>query len=188
MSIRGVHHTAIIVRDLDRSIYFYHDVLGLELSQEPSEWMHGDALARGVGVPGARLRNALLRIGSDATLELLEYANRPEDNDTPVQQNYLGAMHIAMRVDDILAKKAELEAQGVDFLSEVGGFDEGALAGWRWAYFHDPDGISLELVEVAYSNEAERRKRSREYLANRPSLETLLRNEPSTGRESVATG
>src|ERR1700712_3358132 len=111
MSIRGVHHTAIIVRDLDRSIYFYRDLLGLVLSQEPSEWMEGEALARGTGVPGARLRNALLRIGSDATLELLEYANRPADNNSPTQQNYLGAMHLAMRVDDILSKKAELEAE-----------------------------------------------------------------------------
>jgi catechol 2,3-dioxygenase-like lactoylglutathione lyase family enzyme len=173
MAIRGVHHTAIIVRDLDRSIYFYHDVLGLELSQEPSDWMEGEALAQGVGVPGARLRNALLRIGSDSNLELLEYANRPEGNDTPIQQNYLGAMHLALRVDDIVAKKAELEAKGVDFLAEIGGFDEGALAGWRWVYFHDPDGIPLELVEVAYSNEAERRRRVLAYLADRPPLETL---------------
>ncbi|WP_382307996.1 VOC family protein [Herbiconiux sp. UC225_62] len=174
MTIRGVHHTAIIVRDLDRSIYFYHDVLGLELSQEPSDWMEGEALARGTGVPGARLRNALLRIGSDATLELLEYANRPADNDRPIQQNYLGAMHIALRVDDITAKKAELERHGVEFLAEVNGFDDGALAGWRWVYFHDPDGISLELVEVAYSNEYERRLRIEEYLATRPSLEALV--------------
>lgn len=174
MTIRGVHHTAIIVRDLDRSIYFYHDVLGLDLSQEPSDWMEGDSLAQGTGVPDARLRNALLRIGSDATLELLEYANRPIENEKPIQQNYLGAMHLAMRVDDILAKKAELEAHGVEFLADIGGFDEGALAGWRWVYFHDPDGISLELVEVAYSNEHERRLRSAEYLATRPSLASLL--------------
>lgn len=174
MTIRSVHHTAIIVKNLDRSLYFYHDVLGLPMSQEPSGWMEGDALARGTGVPGARLRNALLRIGSDATLELLEYANRPDDNDTPIQQNYLGAMHIALRVDDIVAKKAELEAQGVEFMADVNAFDEGALAGWRWVYFRDPDGISLELVEVAYSNEDERRARIRDYLASRPSLESLI--------------
>jgi catechol 2,3-dioxygenase-like lactoylglutathione lyase family enzyme len=173
MTIRSVHHTAIIVKNLDRSLYFYHDVLGLPMSQEPSGWMEGETLARGTGVPGARLRNALLRIGSDATLELLEYANRPEGNDTPIQQNYLGAMHIALRVDDIVAKKAELEAQGVEFMADVNAFDEGALAGWRWVYFRDPDGISLELVEVAYSNEDERRARITEYLANRPSLQSL---------------
>jgi len=173
MTIRSVHHTAIIVENLDRSLYFYHDVLGLLMSQEPSDWMEGDALARGTGVPGARLRNALLRVGSDATLELLEYANRPADNDTPIQQNYLGAMHIAFRVDDIAAKKAELESHGVEFMADINSFDEGALAGWRWVYFRDPDGISLELVEVAYSNEDERRVRITDYLAHRPSLESL---------------
>ncbi|WP_426323230.1 VOC family protein [Microbacterium sp. E-13] len=173
MSIRGMHHTAIIVRDLDRSIYFYHDLLGLDLTQEPSDWMEGDDLARGTGVPGARLRNALLRIGSEATLELLEYANRPADNVAPPAQNRLGAMHLALRVDDIVGKKAELEEGGVEFLADISGFDEGALAGWRWVYFHDPDGIPLELVEVAYSNERERRARIAEYLAQRPALASL---------------
>lgn len=180
MQIRSVHHTAIIVKDLDRSIYFYHDVLGLPLSQEPSGWMEGESLAKGVGVPGARLRNALLRVGSDATLELLEYANRPAGNDTPIQQNYLGAMHIAFRVDDIAATKRELESHGVEFMAEVGAFDKGALAGWRWVYFRDPDGISLELVEVAYSNEDERRTRINEYLATRPSLESLAAADQSS--------
>ncbi|TFB75001.1 hypothetical protein E3O06_06600 [Cryobacterium glaciale] len=174
MTIRSVHHTAIIVKDLDRSIYFYQDLLGLTLSQEPSGWMEGESLAKGTGVPGARLRNALLRIGSDATLELLEYDNRPVDNDQPIQQNYLGAMHIALRVDDITAKKAELESKGVQFMADVNAFDEGALAGWRWVYFRDPDNISLELVEVAYSNEDERKTRIRDYLDTRPSLESLI--------------
>ncbi|MFB2599623.1 VOC family protein [Herbiconiux sp. P17] len=83
-------------------------------------------------------------------------------------------MHRALRVDDITAKKAELERHGVEFLAEVNGFDDGALAGWRWVCFHDPDGISLELVEVAYSNEYERRLRIEEYLATRTSLEALV--------------
>ena len=47
------------------------------------------------------------------------------------------------------------------------------LAGWRWVYFHDPDRIPLELVEVAYYNEDERKVGIAEYLANRPSLESL---------------
>lgn len=128
MSIRGMHHTAIIVRDLDRSIYFYHDLLGLDLTQEPSDWMEGDDLARGTGVPGARLRNALLRIGSEATLELLEYANRPADNVAPPAQNRLGAMHLALRVDDIVGKKAELE-EGASSSSPISAASTRAL--WR---------------------------------------------------------
>ncbi|NEM91829.1 VOC family protein [Galbitalea soli] len=172
MSITSVHHTGIIVTDLDRSIYFYHDVLGLRFQSEPSPWFSGDDLARGVGVPGASLRQVCLMAG-DAVVELVEYGNRPEGNDTPIQQNYLGAMHVALRVDDIVATKAELEAKGIEFLSDVNVVDDGVLAGWRWVYFHDPDGITLELVEVAYVNQDDRERGIAAYLAGRPSLESL---------------
>lgn len=173
MSFPGVHHSGIIVKDLDRSIYFYHDVLGLEFSNEPSPWFEGEELARGVGVPGARLRQVCLLAGNDI-VELLEYSNRPEGNDTPIQQNYLGAMHLALRVDDIEAKKAELEQKGVEFLSEIHTVDEGVLAGWKWVYFHDPDGITLELVQERYFNAEERSKGIADYLKTRPPLESLL--------------
>tara|TARA_B110000305_G_C19287103_1_gene562251 strand:+ start:289 stop:813 length:525 start_codon:yes stop_codon:yes gene_type:complete len=173
MTMQSVHHTGIIVKNLDRSIYFYHDLLGLDFSNEPSPWFEGEELAQGVGVPGARLRQVSLKVGPQSTLELLEYSNRPSDNDTPIQQNYLGAMHLAFLVDNLDEKVAELKAKGVEFLSESHVVDEGVLSGWRWVYLHDPDKIPLELVEVAYYDEAARKKGIAEYLANRPSLESL---------------
>jgi len=174
VAFKGLHHTGIIVKNLDRSIYFYHDILGLQFSNEPSPWFEGDELASAVGVPGARLRQVCLLASEDSILELLEYSNRPEGNDTPIQQNYLGAMHVALQVEDIYAKKAELEAKGVTFLSDVNIVDEGVLNGWRWVYFNDPDGIPLELVQIAHYREEERRTNIATYLATRPALEDLL--------------
>lgn len=172
MVIRGVHHTGIIVRDLDKSIYFYHDLLGLEFDREPSPWFAGDELAVGVGVPGASLRQVCLRAGDDI-LELIEYGNPAASNGSPPPQNHLGAMHVGLRVDNIAAVKDELEAKGVQFLSEVNIVDEGVLAGWRWVYLHDPDGITLELVEEAYAETAGRPDAIAAYLAARPSLAGL---------------
>ena len=37
--------------------------------------------------------------------------------------------------------------------------DDGPLAGWRWVYFGDPDGLALELVQVAYYPEEGARAR-----------------------------
>ena len=173
MTMQSVHHTGIIVRDLDRSIYFYHDVLGLEFANEPSPWFEGEDLAAAVGVPGAKLRQVTFWVGKDAQLELLEYANRPADNNTPIQQNYLGAMHMAFLVDDIQAKVAELEDKGVEFLSAPNAVDDGVLSGWRWVYFNDPDGIPLELVEVAYYDEEARQRGIADYLAKRAPLNSL---------------
>jgi catechol 2,3-dioxygenase-like lactoylglutathione lyase family enzyme len=91
----------------------------------------------------------------------------------PNQQNYLGAMHVALRVDDVAATRTGLASKGVEFLSDVNIVDEGVLAGWRWVYLHDPDGITVGLVEVAYFNAEERQQGITAYLASRPALESL---------------
>ena len=171
MAVIGVHHTGIIVKNLDRSIYFYHDLLGLAIQSEPSPWFSGPELAQGVGVPGASLRQVNLTTG-DGVLELLEYGNRPGDDDTVPPQNRLGSSHVGLRVDDIAATVADLESKGVVFLSPPNVVDEGTLAGWRWNYFLDPDGYTIELVEEAYTTD--HTEAIATYLAERPSLDSLL--------------
>ena len=164
--MKGMHHVGITVKDLDASIRFYHDVLGLEFSNEPSPWFEDPELGPAVGCPGAALRQVSLVLG-DTTLELLEYKNPPSETAAPLISNNLGASHVAFQVDDIEGKKAELEAKGITFFSPVNVVDEGVLAGWRWVYFSDPDGYPLELVQVAYYNEDERRDGIATYLASR---------------------
>ena len=164
--MKGLHHVGITVADLDASIRFYHDVLGLEFANEPSPWFDGEELSRGVGVPGAALRQVSLLVG-DTTLELLEYRSPPSETDGPLRSNDRGASHVAFAVADIEATKAELEAKGIEFYGPVNVVDEGVLAGWRWVYFEDPDGYPLELVEVAYYEEEDRRAGIAAYLASR---------------------
>ena len=164
--MRGLHHTGITVSDLERSIAFYHGILGLEFANEPSPVFDDPGLGERVGVPGATLRQVTLQVG-DGALELLEYLAPDSPNDTPLPQNALGAHHVAFRVDDVEAKVAELAAKGIEFLSEVNIVDSGVLEGWRWVYFTDPDGITLELVEVAYTRPEARREGIERYLADR---------------------
>jgi catechol 2,3-dioxygenase-like lactoylglutathione lyase family enzyme len=163
MGIQGVHHTGIIVSDLERSIDFYHGILGLEFANEPSPVFTDPELGPKVGVPGAALRQVTLKAGDDQ-VELLEYSAPPSPIDEPVPQNALGAHHVGFCVDDIDGKVQELKDKGVEFLGDVTAVDEGVLAGWRWVYFRDPDGITLELVEVAYERDAERRAGIAAYL------------------------
>lgn len=170
MTARTIHHTGLVVRDLDRSIYFYHDILELPFANEPTPWFSGPALEAGVGVPGAVLRQVCLWVGEHSIMELIEYQNRPETSVAPVPNNWLGAAHVCFKVDDVRARKAELEAKGVKFYSDVNVVDEGPLAGWRWVYFSDPDGLALELVEIAYYLKEEREAASAAYLRTRPAL------------------
>jgi catechol 2,3-dioxygenase-like lactoylglutathione lyase family enzyme len=156
--VKGIHHVGITVPDLDRGIAFYNGVLGLEFFDPPSPVFDHEDLGERVGIPGAALRQVNLML--DGTIvELLEYtAPAPPYGDEPILANARGAAHVCFQVEDVEAKKAELEAAGVEFLSDVNVVDEGVLAGWRWVYFRDPFGIVLELVEIAYhDDEAARR-------------------------------
>jgi len=171
--LQAIHHAGLVVSDLDRSIYFYHDILGLPFANEPTPWFEGPGLEAGVGVPQARLRQVCFWVGENSQMELIEYDSQPTSNGGPVPNNHRGAAHVCFKVADIAAKKAELEARGVQFYSPINVVDEGPLAGWRWCYFSDPDGLALELVEIAYYQEQARKEASEAYLGNRPSLDLL---------------
>jgi catechol 2,3-dioxygenase-like lactoylglutathione lyase family enzyme len=99
-------------------------------------------------------------------LELLEYRTPPSDTERPLLSHCRGATHVAFQVDDIAAAKAELEARGIEFYSDVNVVDEGVLAGWRWVYFADPDGYPLELVENAYERPGGHAEGIARYLEN----------------------
>jgi catechol 2,3-dioxygenase-like lactoylglutathione lyase family enzyme len=161
-------HVGLTVKDLDKSIYFYRDLLGLEIGTEPSPWFDHAALGTAVGVPGAILRQVCLKLGG-TYMELLEYKAPESETDQPLLSHNIGASHIAFEVDDIVAAKAQLETEGIDFYSDINFVDEGVLAGWRWVYFSDPDGYPLELVEYSYGRpQADVDAGIANYLSNRP--------------------
>ena len=143
--IKGVHHTCITVSDLDRSIEFYRDLLGLELVMTEESERSGDDRSQALGVARAKVRLAILRAG-DAQVELIEYvtaAGRPYDR----HNNDVGTMHIAFQVDDIDAAYQRLLGHGVRFTAPPTTIPAGPMKGWRWTYFFDPDGVPLEIIQ-----------------------------------------
>ena len=68
--IKGVHHTCITVSDLERSVTFYRDALGLELVMTEESERSGDDRSKGLGVAKAKVKLAVLRAGG-AQVELI---------------------------------------------------------------------------------------------------------------------
>jgi catechol 2,3-dioxygenase-like lactoylglutathione lyase family enzyme len=142
-----MHHAGLHVRDLDRSIAFYRDHLGLILLARRDAT--ADYTSAVVGYPCAHLRFAFLRHPAGGPiLELIEYvAPRGEAIDTATKNP--GTAHVCFEVADINGVHARLAAIGVRFRSAapveiLAGVNRGGYA----IYFTDPDGIVLELLQL----------------------------------------
>jgi len=138
-----VHHASIAVSDMDRSIKFYRVILGLHFSLPPTE-ESGEEVSKGVGVPNARLKYAILQTPDNkGQVELVQYLN-PVGKRIYRDNNDIGSMHIAFRVKDIDKAYEELKKNGVEFLTPPVK-NPGGKGGF--VYFRDPDGVTLELME-----------------------------------------
>jgi catechol 2,3-dioxygenase-like lactoylglutathione lyase family enzyme len=149
--VQGIWHTGLHVADLERSIAFYRDLLGLRLvHQQESRSPYISAL---VGFPDAHLRVAMLAVPdrpgpavSTHDIELIEYVS-PRGTASPARRCDPGTAHLAFAVRDIDAEHARLVAQGVRFVSPPAHITAGVNTGGACCYFLDPDGHTLELVQ-----------------------------------------
>lgn len=146
--ITGLHHTAISVSDIERSVAFYRDLLGLKVLRQVE--LSDKRLDRVVGLPGARLKVAILQVGSSQErLELVQYLS-PQGHPLPAEfrQCDVGLTHVCFIVTDIERLYQDLTARGVRFNSPVQTMDPRETVTAKIVYLHDPDGITLELLEI----------------------------------------
>lgn len=145
--IVGAHHTSFTVANIDRSVEFFRDCLGLTLLGRRE--VGDDYFGRVVGLPGCRVRAALLKVpGSAHHVELFQYLS-PAGIDTPTRPCDPGSSHLALLVDDLPALHARLRAEGVNFVNEPVLIDAGPNTGGRAVYLRDPNGILIELFQPA---------------------------------------
>lgn len=146
-NVTGIHHTSRSVGDMERSLGFYRDLLGMEVILDTE--MAGEMLEREVALEGARLR--LVELGSEGQplLELLQYhVPEPREWNDELRPCDAGAHHFALTVDDIGAAYERLREAGVEFTCPPQEVDAGYFAGHRTAYCYDPDGLIVELWQV----------------------------------------
>ena len=116
------------VGNLERSIKFYTEILGLKIIAE--------------NYRAARDSYKLdLALPNGGQLELFSFPITPE---RPSRPEACGLRHLAFAVDDVVACKAMLEAQGLAV--EAVRLDE--FTGRLFVFFADPDGLPLELYQA----------------------------------------
>ena len=129
----AIHHVAVVVRDMDAAVRFYHDTLGLAL----------DSI---VPIPSDGVRIAFLPVGP-SRIELVE----PVDASTGVarflETRGEGFHHVCFEVPDIAAALAQMEAAGVELIDR--GPRRGAEGPVAFLHPRSCHGVLVELIEEA---------------------------------------
>ncbi len=151
MNILGQYHTGFVVENLEASLHFYIDILGLKIEREPAT-QSGEWISDVVGLKNIELKMAFVGVGDGHSIELFEYLNPTGKKREDMDKVFLpGSAHCAFIVDDIRSWFKKLKENNVKILSN----GEPTLRDkpYPWAryaiYIQDPDGNVIEMVERA---------------------------------------
>ena len=122
IALAGLNHVSFPVRDLERAVHFYRDVLGLEAIPRPD-----------LPFPGAWLA------GSGIQVHLIVPPEGAPLGSPPPSLNPLGG-HVAFAIDDYDGVVAALHDAGIETL------EAGSEVGQLWV--RDPDGHLIELIAL----------------------------------------
>jgi catechol 2,3-dioxygenase-like lactoylglutathione lyase family enzyme len=150
----AVDHISRTVPDLDAAVRFYVDAFGaselfrigpIDAADFPPDSQGRDWMETHVGVIGARLTLAMLQLGPNLKLQMVQYDKPFDRHKKPPRNCDLGGHHIAFQVADTDAAAAYLRSKGCEVLETIA-MDAGPLAGSKNVYIRDPWGFQLELV------------------------------------------
>jgi lactoylglutathione lyase len=123
-------HTMLRITDLERSLSFYTEVMGMELLRRRD-------------YPGGRFTLAFVGYGKESDTAVLELTHNWDTDSYELGSAY---GHIAIGVDDIFGTCEAIRSKGGKVVREPGPMSEG---GTVIAFVEDPDGYKLELIQLA---------------------------------------
>ena len=146
MTVVKCHHHGFTVSDVERSLAFYRDLLGLELIRV-SERRNLPSYDRIIGHENVELKVAILQhpVGN-FILELVEY-EQPKGQTRALDNPFVGSSHLAFEVEDVDEVYTSLEAAGFGAINPPVDVERDEVVVARAMYALDPDGISIEIFQ-----------------------------------------
>jgi catechol 2,3-dioxygenase-like lactoylglutathione lyase family enzyme len=142
--ILRTNHTGLTVSNLDRSMSFFRDVLGFEVTSKARR--DPEFISQVIAVPGAEVMIAYVQ-GPGHRVELIEYLAPEGRGSVRPRPCDVGHAHLAFDVDDIEAAIAAAEAHEVRPIGLTKTVDQGPNKGGKVVYLSDPDGITIEFIQ-----------------------------------------
>jgi len=149
--ILAADHTGITVSNLERSLAFWQNVIGFEFSHRAHQ--KGEMAEQITGVKGAELQLAVFKAPGGHKIELLQYlapADRSEAS--ALRPCDVGHVHVALRVEKLDELLEKISASGWKLAGEPQTLTAGPNAGKRVIYVRDPDGTTIEFMEMPPDN------------------------------------
>lgn len=144
--IKNTDHFSFTVSNLEDSLHFFCDLLGLKAS--PIMEVENEDVQKIINMPGACLRISLVQIPDNQKIELIEYV-KPKGRRIDSKTCNPGVGHLALRVDDIQKMYEDLIKKGIRFKNPpVWTVSNDGKSKWGVCYLKGPDEITLELIEV----------------------------------------
>lgn len=139
------NHFNVTVSDMDRSLAFWHDLLGLELlGRGIVEYPHLDEI---VGLENTRIEWAELALPGGGMIEVFRY-HRPAGSAVRPAIPDPGCTHICLEVQGLDYLVERLQGAGVNTRSRRAvRIPFGDWKDVRSIYVQDPDGVTVELIE-----------------------------------------
>jgi catechol 2,3-dioxygenase-like lactoylglutathione lyase family enzyme len=149
LQIIRADHTGITVSNLERSLAFWRDVLGLELSHTAHQT--GELAREITGVSGSEIKLAVLKTPGGHKIELLEYLAPSDRKHADVRPCDVGHVHVALLVDDLDAILEKIAGAGWKAAGKPQTLKTGPNAGKRVVYVRDPAGTTIEFMQLPMS-------------------------------------
>ena len=130
--VKGLHHIAIAVRDLKKSMHFYHELLGWKISR----------IVKDTNMNGCICDAYYLQIPGSGELELID--RKGKQITRPLSKDHVGLHHFALEVDDPAFYYKLFSDNGFQFeiplckMDQFGHYTCGVI---------DPDGIMVEFIK-----------------------------------------
>lgn len=143
---RGIHHTGLVVDNLDAAIAFYGGLLDMEVIERDQWRSPAEVEDQAVGLNGSSADGVMLR-GSSSYLELWQYHAPAQVGDDPAERgaNERGLRHLAIEVDDVVGALEHLESLGGSRMGDPAELADDDVA---VVYCRDPFGTIIEFMTV----------------------------------------
>lgn len=144
--LKSFFHTGFVVKDIEKSVQFYSEVLGMRVAGRTER--QGEFVEQVLAFPGAHIKGGFVDMGEGHQLELIQYLS-PASGDNNLNRNDLGASHLAFFVDDMDKFYQETAQKGLKYNNPPAPmYDENGKLARKACYAQDPDGNWLEFVET----------------------------------------